>query len=73
MTLAVFHVAIFPLNVDFPLKRDAKLVIEDVSHVEISPYVAVAVVGLLNHAATAVPILLVVSTITHEVLAAADE
>ena len=54
VTLAVFHDAMLPLNVVCPLKRDPMLVTVEVSQTEISPYVAVAVVGLLIHAATAV-------------------
>jgi len=39
------------------------LVTAEVSHVEISPYIAVAVVESLNHEATAVPMLLVVMVV----------
>ena len=63
VTFAVFHDAIFPLKVVFEEKRDAMLVTAEVSQVEISPYVAVAVVGLLIQAFTAVPILLSVMAV----------
>ena len=58
VTFAVFHDAMLPLKVVFEEKRDAMLVTAEVSQVEISPYVAVAVVGSLIHEFTAVPILL---------------
>ena len=58
VTLAVFHDAIFPLKVVFEEKSPAMLVTAEVSQTEISPYVAVAVVGSLIHEFTAVPTLL---------------
>ena len=58
VTFAVFHDAMLPLKVVFEEKRDAMLVTAEVSQTEMSPYVAVAVVGLVIHAFTAGPILL---------------
>lgn len=52
----------FPLN-PAPEKRETMLVTADVSHIEISPYVAVAVVESSSQDTTAVPMLLVVMAV----------
>ena len=57
----------FPLNDVAPLKRFAMFVTVEVSHVEMSPYVTVAVVGSLIHNDTAVPMLLsVIGVVVNE-------
>ena len=66
VTFAVFHDAMFPLNVDLPEKREDISVTSEVSQVEMSPYVAVAVFGSLIHEATAVPMLLFVIAVDRE-------
>ncbi len=64
-TDATFHLLMSALNVGLLLNTDSKLVTAEVLHSAMSPYVVVAVLGLVTHAVTAAPTLPFVMHMAH--------
>ncbi len=64
-TLAVFQLVMSSLNVGLLENNDAMLVTAAVFQPAMLPNVVVAVVGLVTHAVTAVPMLPFVTHVTH--------